>query len=121
MRLRRLALQCVVESGAAYADELRGLGRRRPLVNQLPRMDEPVGGELHLPPEFHPALLRGLHSGAGALGNQGSFKLRENADHLPHGAACRRLRVDCLGERPELDAALLEVVQHVNEVAQAAA
>ncbi len=43
------------------------------------------------------------------------------AGHLPHGSACRRLGADLLGEGTEFDAPLPEVVEHGDQVAQAAA
>ena len=83
-------------------------------------MGQSVGGQLRLAPELHPALLRRLHSGAGALHDQRPFEFRQHADHLPHGATRRRLGVNRLREGTELDAALFEIVQHLDQVAEAA-
>jgi hypothetical protein len=37
------------------------------MLDQLPRMSQPDGRQLHLALEFHPPLLRGLHSSVDAL------------------------------------------------------
>ncbi len=47
--------------------------------------------------------------------------LGEDANHLPHGAPRRGFRVDRLGERPELNAAVLEIIEHRDQVAKRAA
>jgi hypothetical protein len=79
------------------------------------------GVSFTLRPNFTPPALRILHPGAGAFGSQGSLKRGQHTDHLPHGAACRRLGVDGFPERLELYALLLKTVRHVNEVAHTAA
>jgi hypothetical protein len=40
-------------------------------------------------------------AGAGPFAYQAALKLGQYAYHLPHDAACRRLRVDRLGEGTE--------------------
>src|ERR1700722_1181877 len=61
------ALQSAIEGSAAYADNLSRVGRRGALVDYLPCVRQSVGCQFRLAPELHAALLRGLHSGAGAL------------------------------------------------------
>ena len=78
-------------------------------------------GEFRLASEFHAALSGCLHPGAGSFADEAAFQFRQYANHLPHGAACRCLGVDCFRQRSEFDAALFEVVQHGYQVAQAAA
>jgi hypothetical protein len=72
-------------------------------------------GQFSLASEFHTPALRVLYSGAGALA------FRHEADHLPHGAACRCFGVDYFRERAKFHAALFEVVKDGYQVAQAAA
>jgi hypothetical protein len=91
------------------------------LVDQLPGVGNLLRGHFRLTSEFHAPALRGLHSGAGPFADEAALQLGQYADHLPHGPACRRLGVDLLGEGTEFDAALLEVVEHGDQVAQAAA
>jgi hypothetical protein len=50
-----------------------------------------------------------------------AFPFRQNAYHLPHGAAGRRLGVDRFCKRSELHAPAFQVVEHGYQVAQAAA
>jgi len=76
-------------------------------------MGDLLGCHLRLAPK--------LHAGAGPLGNHAALKLGQDTDHLPHGAARGRFRVDVLGEGLELDAARAQIVQHGDQVAQAAA
>src|SRR4030095_455415 len=80
-----------------------------------------LGREFGLASEFYPSGLRGLHSGAGALGDQAALEFGQYPDDLPHGAACGRLGVDMLGQGAKLDALGAEVVQHGNKIAQTAA
>ena len=77
--------------------------------------------ELWFAAESHAALLRGLDAGACALGDERALELGQDADHLPHGAARGGVRVDRLGKRAELHAALLELVEHVDEIREAPA
>ena len=74
-------------------------------------MSNPVRCQLRLLSEFHPALLRRLHARAGAFNDQGSLKPCQHPNHLPHGAACRCLGIDGLGEGLEPDALAPEFVQ----------
>lgn len=91
----------------------------RAVVNHLPRVGYSTRCQFRLAPEFHAALLRYLHSDPSSFNDQRTFKLGPHAYHLPHGAACGRLGVDCLREGTELDTLLFEVVQHVYGVEQA--
>src|SRR5271157_929331 len=119
--LCRRALQRAVKARTAYAYDLRRLGRRPASVDQLARMGQPVGRELRLAPEFHAPALRVLHSGPCPFDDQRQFIFGQNADQLPHDPARRRLGVDSLRERLELDALIFEVVEHGDEVAHTAA
>jgi hypothetical protein len=60
------------------------------------------------------------HAGAGPFTDNAAFKFCHEANHLPHGAACRRLGVDCFRERFEFHAALFEVVEgrHLHQVGE---
>src|ERR1017187_6533778 len=91
------------------------------LVYQLAGVGDLLRGHFRLPAEFHSPALRGLHPGAGPFADEAALQLGQYADHLPHGPACRRLGVDLLSEGTEFDAALLEVVKHGDQIAQAAA
>src|ERR1019366_9719789 len=82
-------------------------------------MIELVIWELWFSAKLHTAPLSRLDTGAGALGNQRPLEFGNDPDHLPHGAAGRGVRVDCLGQRPELDPALFEVIEHGDEIAEA--
>src|SRR5262249_6921770 len=55
-------------------------------------------GKFGLASEFHPSGLRGLHPGAGALGDQAALEFGQYAYHLPHSPACGGLGVDMLGQ-----------------------
>ena len=87
------------------------------LGRQLPRVVDRLGSEFHFPAKLHTSALRGLHSGAGAIGDQRPFKFRWNPDHLPHGAACRRRGIDCLGERMEVNITGAEAAAHYQRAA----
>jgi hypothetical protein len=65
--------------------------------------------------------LRGLHAGAGTLGDERALELGEHADHLPHGPPRRGVRVDRLGERAELHALALQLIEHMDQVPEAPA
>jgi hypothetical protein len=119
---------------AERADPRRPISqRKRKLIERVfgwSKLDRPLRqiklrgllrGHFRLTAEFHAPTLRGLHSGAGPFADEAALQLGQYADHLPHGPACRRLGVDLLGEGTEFDAALLEVVEHGDQVAQAAA
>jgi hypothetical protein len=61
---------------AAYAHDLRRLGRRLVVVvNQLACQCQPVGCQLRLAPEFHAPALCILHPGPRAFGYQRVFEL----------------------------------------------
>src|SRR4029453_13098244 len=77
--------------------------------------------EFGLASPFFPSGLGGLHSGAGALGDQAALEFGQDSDDLPHGAACGRLGVDMLGQGAKLDALGTECVQHGKTIAQTAA
>jgi hypothetical protein len=113
-----------VHSGGAafeYAGYLlRGLGVF-PAGPQFLGVFDLLRGEGGLSSEFHAAFLRGFYSGAGPFADQASLELGHGADHLPHGAACRRLRVDVLYQGAEGNAALFQVIEDRDQVAQAAA
>ncbi len=56
-----------------------------------------------------------------AFADKAAFQFREYADHLPHGAACRRVGVDCFREGTEGHAPVFQVIEHGDQVAQAPA
>jgi len=62
----------------------------------------------------------GLHAFAGALDNQTSLELSKGGEDMKNQCSSRCRRADFLRERPELNAALVEVLHHGDEVAQAA-
>ena len=70
--------------------EFGGITPGKIVVDLLP-------GQLRLASKFHPPPLRCLHSGARAFAYQAAFELGQHTNHLPHGAACRRGRVDRFG------------------------
>jgi hypothetical protein len=80
------------ERGHIFAAMLSG-------VDQLPGVDFLLRRQFRFAPEFHASASRGLHSGAGPFADKATFQFRQYANHLPHGAACRRLSVDCLSQR----------------------
>jgi hypothetical protein len=67
--------------------------------------------------EFDASALRGVDAGAGPSADKAAFKLGEKPNHLPHGAACRRLGVDVLGKRTEFNPTGAEVIEHGYEIA----
>jgi len=69
-------------------------------VDLLPCVFDLGRGEFRLSAKRHAALFGFLDSGAGALGYHGSLKLGQNADKLPHGAACGCLGVYGFGDAP---------------------
>ena len=71
--------------------------------DQFPGVVDLLRREFSLAPEFHASAFRGLYPGAGPLTDKAALQFRQYANHLPHGAACRRLGVDCLRERTKLD------------------
>jgi hypothetical protein len=90
-------------------------------LNQFAGVVELLRGELVLASEFNPSALGGFDPGAGALADKAALKLGQEANHLPHGAASRRVGVDVFRKRTEFNPALFEFVEHGYQVAQAAA
>src|ERR1022692_1871643 len=91
------------------------------VIDQLPGVGFLLRRQFRLASEFHAPAFRGLHSGAGPFADKAAFKLGQNANHLPHGPACRRLGVDCFREGAEFHAPVFQVVEHGYQVVQAAA
>jgi hypothetical protein len=69
---------------------------------------------------FHASRSGCLHAFAGPLDNQTTFKLGQSAEDVKYQLAPRRRGVDFLGQRAEVNPALLEVLNHSDKVAQAA-
>ena len=80
------------------------------IIYQLPGMGHLLLRQLPLTPEFHAAGFCGLDAGTGSLADKAPLQLRQYANHLPHCAACRRVGIDRLRKRTELDAAMLEII-----------
>ena len=78
------------------------------------------GVSFRLRPNLYAPALCGLDSGAGPLADKAPLQFDEGADHLPHGAACRRFGVDVLRKRTEFHALLFQVIEHGYQFAQAA-
>jgi hypothetical protein len=89
--------------------------------NQLAGVVELLRGEFALSSEFNPSALDGFDPGAGAFADKAALTLGQEANHLPHGAAGRRVGVDVFCKRTEFNAALFEFVEHGYQVVQAAA
>ena len=79
------------------------------------------GGEFRLAAKRHAALLSFLDSGAGAFGYHGALKFGQNADKLPHGAACRGFRVYGFGDALQPHPSRSQIIEVIDQVAQAAA
>ena len=63
----------------------------------------------------------GRHFLVRALHNRPLHIIGQNANDLPHGAACLCRCIDCLGEQMESGAEGGEVVEHLYQVAETAA
>lgn len=110
-----------VEGGAADFEQVADVLAALPGVDQLPGVADLLRREFRLAPKFNAPALRVLHSGAGSLADKAAFQFCQHINHLPHGAACRRLGVDCLRERTKFHGAFFQVAQHGYQVAQTAA
>ena len=77
-----------------------------------------LGGKLRLAPHLHPASHRRRPARLGSLSNQRAFQFRQNAHHLPHGAACRRGGVYGLGDGEESHIPRLEAIEQPDKVMQ---
>jgi hypothetical protein len=109
----RLRCECAIK-GRGVHFEKRGhcLPVVIALVDQLAGVLDLLRVEFSLAPKFHATLFRRLHSGARALADKAPFKLGQDAYHLPHGAACRRIGVDVFRQGMKFDAPLFQVVEH---------
>jgi hypothetical protein len=101
-----------VNRGAAAIENDGYIVRVLALAAEFLRMFDLFRGQARLPSGFDAPRSRGLHSGACPFDNQTPSKLGKQGYHLPHGAACRRVGVDCLCERAEFHAAFFQVVEH---------
>jgi hypothetical protein len=113
-----LLLQSPVKRCLMHVQERGYILRPFAFVNLLPCVFDLGGGEFRLAAKRHAALLGFLDSGAGALGYHGSFKLGQNTDKLPHGAACRGFRVYGFGDALQPHPSRSQIIE---VVAQAAA
>src|SRR6516165_11714678 len=107
-----------IERGTADVEEV---GNALPVafafVDEFAGVFQLFWREFALAPEFPAPALRGSYSGAGAFADKAALKLGQQANHLPHGAACRRRGIDMLGKRPEFNLSAFEVIKHRDEVA----
>ena len=114
--------QCPIQCGARDFEQVSyALAVVFAFLNQFASVVELLRGEYALSSEFNPTALGGFDPGTGAFADKAALKLGQEANHLPHGAAGRRVRVDVLRKRTEFNAALFEFVEHGYQVAQAAA
>src|SRR6266508_662987 len=63
------------------------------------------------------ALTCGLEAGAGALADDGALELSQRTEDVEHEPPARRRCVDALGERAQLDAARLQVLHSLDQLA----
>src|SRR4029450_8174391 len=110
-----------IDGRAANFEQRGDVLRSLALGTEFAGMVSLLWGQFGLASEFYPSGLRGLHPGAGALGDQAALEFGQYSDDLPHGAACGRLGVDMLGQGAKLDALGAEVIQHGKKIAQTAA
>ncbi len=110
-----------VERGPLHAQEVGHTLYPLTLVEELLGVALLLHGQLGLTVELHPALLRGLHASVGAHGDQAVLYFGQHPNHLLHGAACGGLGIDVLGQGAQLDPLGTALVQHRDEIAQAAA
>ena len=89
-----LACECSIQCRPAYIVESGHILKPFARLYQLAGLGNLHPGEFLFPAKLDAAPPRFLHSGLSAFNDQAAFKLRQYADHLPHGAACGRLRVD---------------------------
>jgi hypothetical protein len=89
-----LPLQRCVECGPCHAEQLGHLRGAFALRDEFPRVGDLLRRELGLTPQLHPTPFRRVPARFCPLLDQGAFQFREDADHLPHGAAGGRLGVD---------------------------
>jgi len=80
------------------------------IIHQLPGMGHLLLRQLPLTPEFNAAVFCGLDAGTSSLADKAPLQLRQYANHLPQCADCRRVGIDRLRKRTELDAAMLEII-----------
>jgi hypothetical protein len=107
---RRLILQRPVKRNPPDIQERGHVLHPFAFVDLLPCVFDLRGGKFRLAAKLHAAPLGFLDSGAGALGYHGSLKFGQNADKLPHGAACRCLGVYGLGDALQPHSSRSEVV-----------
>ena len=69
-RQASLTGQRAVERRASHVQKVGNVLPRLAFVEELPRVVDLLRRQFHLPTELHAPALRGLHSGAGALGDQ---------------------------------------------------
>ena len=82
------------------------------LVDKLAGVIELIRCEFPLTSEFHAPALRGLDAGVGAFADKAALKLGQQANHLPHRAARRRVGVDVLRQRAEFNLPAFQFVEH---------
>src|ERR1017187_598408 len=112
--------QSPVKGGAADVPQCGHILDAFASIDQLAGIRDLRRGQFLFPAKLHPSAAGLLHAGLRPFNDHAAFQLGKYADHLPHGAARWRSRVDGLSKGLEFHVAGAEVVEHCYQVAQAA-
>ncbi len=116
--LRCLFLQGPVKRPPRHVERVRNRIVVFALLDEFAGMGDLLRGELELAAHFDATGDRRRAACLRAFLNQGAFQFREEADHLPHGAARGRGGVNGFRQRPEGHPPRFQIVQQADQVPQ---